>query len=475
MRHARAGLIGEVLSPQTIAIVTGAALAAAAGLVVSTAPGSVPVAIGVAVLGIVCLLRWPAFTLLAALVVCQELEASSGFGAGGSGLLFIGHQLYFKTFSRISLLTLTAVVAAVRVIAIDPPRRPRLTAVSLVALMGFWYAATVWLDGESLTSAVNQDARFALLFVLAFVVGASAQRRRQWRAHAIGVMQGLFTVMALIGAYLAATGQGQAQTGLDIIFYDAALGAVAGAVVLAVALAPRQARTWQVWWLGAAALIVVVLSARRNVWAAMIVALLVGVAVARDRVRLVLRGLAVVAAILIAVAIFAPSVLTEIGHQLSAIWEATQGTAADNSTQGHLSDITVGLRAVLAHPISGIGAGGHLAGLVVEEGGPLYIHNQILESWLRFGVFGGVLMIVVQATLVGQGIRVLRRRADDITVTWAAMFLIMAPVSMLTAPFFTETQRWPALAGLAAGLVAARRRSESTALSPAAAEPRRLA
>jgi hypothetical protein len=34
------------------------------------------------------------------------------------------------------------------------------------------------------------------------------------------------------------------------------------------------------------------------------------------------------------------------------------------------------------------------------------------------------------------------------------MLLIMAPVSLQTAPFLTTTQRWPAFLGFAAGVVA---------------------
>ncbi len=59
----------------------------------------------------------------------------------------------------------------------------------------------------------------------------------------------------------------------------------------------------------------------------------------------------------------------------------------------------------------------------------------------------------------------LRRHTDDLTVSWAGFLLVMAPVAMLTAPFFTETQRWPALLGMAGGLVAAR--------TPAATSPAR--
>ena len=102
----------------------------------------------------------------------------------------------------------------------------------------------------------------------------------------------------------------------------------------------------------------------------------------------------------------------------------------------------------------GVGPNGHVAGLVVEGSGPLYIHNQVLESWLRFGLLGAILVIAAQVVFVVQGLIALRRPQTDYTVRWAAMLLVMAPVAMLTAPFLTTTQRWPAILGFAAGLIA---------------------
>ncbi|HET9102968.1 MAG TPA: O-antigen ligase family protein [Solirubrobacteraceae bacterium] len=460
--------LGATLFSSAGQAAVGAAIAALAGLAAASGQGSLLLVVGLALLGLAALWRWPALTVLALVVICQEIGPNDGFGRGGSALLFLGHQLY-QTVSRISVFTLIEAVAFARVMLIEPPRRPHLPAALLVATMGLWYSATVWLDGSAVTSAINQDARYALLFLFAFGLGAWARGRVAWRRLLIPVMLGVFTALALIGSYLAATGQGQAQSGLNIIFYDTATGTAAGAVALAVVLAPSRVRDRRVWWLGGMALLVVILSSRRAVWAAMVVALLVGLMVGRNRARLILRGLSVLAGILITLAIFAPSVLSEIGRQLATVWGATQGSAADNSTQGHLSDVSVGIRAVLAHPVAGIGAGGHLPGLVVETPGPLYIHNQILESWLRFGIVAALLVVAVQVTLIRQAIVLLRRHADDLTVSWAALLLIMAPVAMLTAPFFTQNQRWPAMIGLAGGLVAAR--AAPAALSAPASEP----
>jgi O-antigen ligase len=414
--------------------------------------------VAIAAIGLVtvaALMRWPALTIVSLLIVCQELDPAQGFGPpGASGLLFLGHQVYFQTTARFSLLTLVVLLGLGRVAISAHPHRPRRTAVIVVLALGAYITARLWADGTSLTSALNQDARFAILFGACFAIGVVAAGSREWARNAVPVLQWVLSAMALIGVYLAATGQGEGQIGASVIFYDSAMGAIAGAAVLAAVLTPTGDRSWRIWWLAAAGLIIVVLSSRRNVWAAMVVALLLGLTVIRNRARLALRLVAAFAVVLVGLAVVAPSVLSGIGHQLSAIWGATQGTAADASVQGHLSDVTIGWDAVKASPISGVGPNGHVAGLVVEGPGPLYIHNQVLESWLRFGLLGALLVIAAQVVFVVQGLIAVRRPQIDFTVRWAALLLVMAPVAMLTAPFLTTTQRWPAILGFAAGLIA---------------------
>ena len=467
MRHLRANLPGTLVAPVPMA--SGMALSAVAGYLVASGRGSTLTTIAIALVGLVALLRWPSLSLIALLILCQELDPTTGFAGGGSSsLLFLGHQIYYKTFSRVSLLTIVAVVAVLRIALTDPPRRSRKIGLAMVLALGGYEIAQLWIDGTALKSAINQDCRFAVLFGLCFVVGAWARESHEWRTHALTVLRWLFTGMALIGLYLAASGKGQSQGGVNIIFYDSAMAAIAGAVFVAIMLAPPEVRTPKVWWLGGAALLIVLLSSRRNVWAAMIVALLVGLGFARNRARLVGRGLSVLLVLFVIAELFLPSVTHELGKQLSAIWAATQGNAADASTKGHLSDISIGLHAVSRSPITGVGPFRQIPGLVNETAQLLYIHNQILESWLRFGLPGALLTVGAQLVLVVLALAFLRRSAADIAASWAAYLLIIAPISMLTAPFFTTTQRWPAMLGFAAGLIAARERPR---LSPPAPSP----
>jgi O-antigen ligase len=437
-----------------------AVIAGGAGALLVTHGGTQAVALAaVALAAVIAGWRWPALPVLATLMLCQELDPSQGFGgAGGSGLLFLGHQLYFKTFARFSLLTLMLVAVAARA-SLSLGRTPvRKAALWLALALGGYYVARVWAGGSAITSAINQNARFAILFGATFVIGIEANAGDYWKRLAVPVFRLLIVALVLVGGFLEATGRGIPG---QPIFYDSAMGAIAGAGLLAVIFigsapdaATAQARRGM-WLLAVAALGVVILSARRDDWAGMAVAALLALALTQDRLRLVVRLLGGAAVALVVLAIFAPATLTSIGHQISAIWQATQGTAADASAKGHLSDISVGWAAVNAHPISGLGPNGQLVGLVVQSTGQLYIHNQILESWLRFGIVGAALVIALQLLLAGQALTVLRRRDARFHVRWAAYLLLIAPTAMLTAPFLTQTQRWPAVLGLAAGLVAA--------------------
>ncbi len=456
--------LATLVGVDRIALVVGAAVTAVGGLLVVDGGLRLAATALIGVIVVVALLWRPALTLFALLVVSQEINpADNAFGgASTSTLLTLGHQIYFTTASRISLVTFLALIACAGTAARGEVRRPRLPGLLAVLAVGLLFTAELWIGGTSLKTAINQDCRFVILFVAAFYVGSRALVPGRPSQLGLRAMAWLFTLMALLGGYLYATGQGDVVAGVHVIFYDSALSAIAGAFVLAVVLAPRRTQGRWAWWAAAAAMAVVVLASRRNVWAGMVVALLLGVAVIPRRGRLVVRLLVALGVALAALAIFDPKVTTGIGHQLSAIWQATQGSAADASTQGHLSDVSVGWHAVQASPWSGVGPNGHVPGLVVENSGPLYIHNQVLESWLRFGLLGAIGIVLAQVVLLVQALRVLRRHRGEIVSAWASYLLVLAPISMLTAPFFTETQRWPAIMGLAAGMVAIRRRPAST-------------
>lgn len=454
----RYGGVSQLLTARITQLLVAVVLSAATARMIASGDSRTVAILGVALVVVAALMRWPAITLVSLLIVCQELDPRLAHpGAPTSALAYLGHQVYFTTVGRISLLTVLALLALGRVLIAARPAQPRRLAAILVLALGCYITALVWAGGTSLTSAINQDALFAVLFAACFAVGVAAANSEGWARSVVPVLQWVLSAMVVVGFYLLATGQGQGGT--SVIFYDAATGAIAGAAMLAALLTPSAERTGRLRWIAVAGFIIVVLAARRDVWAAVVVALVLSLMFAQDRMRLMLRLLAATAVVVLGLALLVPSALSGIGHQLSAVWGATQGTAADASVKGHLSDLSVGWDAIKASPFSGVGPNGHVLGLVVQGPGPLYIHNQVFESWLRFGLIGALLIVAVQVVILVEGLIALRRPRIDFSTRWAAILLIMAPVSMLTAPFLTSTQRWPAIVGFAAGLIAPTLRS----------------
>ena len=131
-------LLDEATAATALQLATAVTLSAGASWLIASGRGGVLMTGAVLGLGVIGLLRWPALTLVVLLIVCQELDPSADFAgsAGGTGLLYLGHQLFFKTVSRFSLVTLTTIICFARIAVVAPPRRPRKLAVGLVLLMG---------------------------------------------------------------------------------------------------------------------------------------------------------------------------------------------------------------------------------------------------------------------------------------------------------------------------------------------------
>ncbi|SBT55144.1 O-antigen ligase family protein [Micromonospora narathiwatensis] len=125
------------------------------------------------------------------------------------------------------------------------------------------------------------------------------------------------------------------------------------------------------------------------------------------------------------------------------------------STTGHLSDLRLGWEYVQANPWTGVGPQSpQLPGLAAGDSTRVYVHNELLQDWLRYGPLAPVLVILF---LVAAGLAALKAVRDpdsDVVVRSAAAFCLIAPLCLMTAPFLAETSRWPLVVGIAAGIVA---------------------
>ena len=196
--------------------------------------------------------------------------------------------------------------------------------------------------------------------------------------------------------------------------------------------------------------------------------------VARNRAELVLRGLGGLAVGVALLFVFAPIVMTESvtssprsggrprGRPATPASKAISATSPSAGSRAGLSDH----RGRTQRPVSRVWSS-RTAAAVHPQPDPRVV--------AAIRLIGVLLVIAVQCDWWCRAIAMLRHHTDDLTVSWAGFLLVMAPVAMLTAPFFTETQRWPALLGMAGGLVAARARAASAARGSArdARSPRR--
>lgn len=233
-----------------------------------------------------------------------------------------------------------------------------------------------------------------------------------------------------------------------VIFYDAALPAVAAACLLGYLLAPSSSRA-RLWCIAMSAS-VVVLSFRRAVWLGLVAGFLL-LPLARKRSYVVARAIGVVAAGMIIVALLPAGVRsTTFGRVVSAISVAETGRG-ESSAKAHESDVEAGLQAAKEHPLAGIGVrAGQLKTLIHQAAPSLYVHNDFLQTWLRYGLAGLLGLLLLLGVAAQRAWRALSS-ADSLSVPTAAAaaFCLTIAIPLMTAPFLTTTRRWPIFFGLA--------------------------
>jgi hypothetical protein len=446
-----------------------AGVVGAVGLTSGLAVGfGLPLAVAAALIGLLALLAVPAATVVALLLLAQEVSTSSGIGAG-TPFLGLFNQLYSLILLRVPLVEWVLIIgAAAGVLRLrwnvsGKARGGVLPIMVLVCGVACAIALLSYLQGTSLLTAVGQAARPYILIALAFVCASTVDRQPGGMKLVGYVAAASLLLLCLAGATIAVLGRGASLDGRNIlVYYDAALPAVAGAAVMGGLLTRGDERVKTLLMM--AAMIIVLLSFRRNVWLAMIVAGLF-ILVYRRRLpwRGLAKGLAWSACLYVCAVLVVPGVvdglLLRAGQSLAAI----SGGAADYSTDAHLDDISVAWRAIGDAPFLGFGMNhAPLSGLAVQEGA-LYVHNSFLLEWLRFGPMGGVALGVVVVVFGRYGLAAAGGPPGAWLTKASGCFLLIAPVCSVTAGFLTATSRWPALLGLAAGYVAAgvvARRSE---------------
>lgn len=395
----------------------------------------------------------PLATAFVVLLVAQELDPAHASSSSNLELLTLGHQAYFSTALPLAaiLVALAAAVAILR-FGVDYTRDGRaFLAVSLALTAWAVLAGLYW--GVGPYTAMSQDARPFIVLIAAFLLALSACGSGQQVQTLRAAVLGAFGFLGLLAIYLLARGVSWPPApGSVPLFYDSATAAVAGAVVLGVLFSRERLRLGH-WCVLLIASGIVLVSFRRSVWIAFVFVFLVALLVSRRRGRGIGSLLAVILVGGVLVGTASSTFQAQLGGRVETTIESVRGSASDDSTQGHLSDLSAAWQAIQNSWVTGVGPEAPAAdvpGLVATEG-RVYVHNELLLDWLRFGALGALLIVALLALMVALGIRVLQRSPSAVGASAAAL-LIAAPVSMMTAPFLTTTVRWPALLGLAAGI-----------------------
>jgi hypothetical protein len=429
--------------------ITAALLPFAAGILyVGLSHGLVgPLILGAIVTA--ALVSQPTASIAVLLVLAQELATGGGGFADQFPLLALGHQVYFMTFARLPAIEIIAVVATI--IALLRLGREAVGSIMLhaLAVIGVVTVATfafAWGSGMSLASSLGGPIRPGVLVAAGLVLAATARAQPGgWKR--VGIWVGwAFVAESLLGTYALATGRAPDSIS---VFYDSALPAFAAAALFGCLARPTARRLTRVGTYAALSAIVV-LSGRRNVWLAAVVVGLIVAFVRRRGIRAVALTATVGGLAAAAIWFTDPGILIETVARARDAWLTVRGSGAEVATEGHISDIRYGL--MYAHQAGFWGYGySHetFPGFVFQDTGIMYVHNEFLLAWLRYGKPGLVLSVgsIIMAMVASRR----SLRSSEAHAVAGAALIWMTPICCMSAPFLSTTGRWPLLFGLALG------------------------
>ncbi|UKA57999.1 O-antigen ligase family protein [Arthrobacter sp. FW306-2-2C-D06B] len=426
-----------------VAMVVGVGLCGALG---ATDTGRVVL---LALAGTALLIWQPTIVLVLILLITQEIKPATGF----SGMTVFGSEFYFSLLAKIPIIGILVAAAAFVAIlkrgkALIRIKKFQLT-FFLALLLAFGVAVSGLATGMDITSALGQVSRPFIIFMLAWIVGASySSDVKALRSTAIagGVAVVILAATGLPSALAAAAGG-------RLVYYDTATAAAAAAVLLAILRSERLTKGRVA--IAACAAVVLLVSFRRSVIISLIVILVLMIFVNKQYHVMVKRVVVWGGCFILLGLIAFPSLLSTFADRLLVSYSTLNGVGEDVSTTGHLDDIAIGLQYALEQP-NGYGPQSQqLTGFFVQSGS-LYVHNELLLDWLRFGLIGLLAVIVLFYSMTRDSIGLFRMDQSLVptAVSAGSFFVPIFVISSLSAPFLTTTSRWPAILGLAAGIMA---------------------
>jgi hypothetical protein len=428
----------------------GALLGIAATAVAASAAITSSPRLGAFAVGLLLLIVAPEMTLLAVVALIEEeLTAGGHTAASVSSPIRAGASLYQSTIFGFRLIVVVAVLAAASAALRHRPKLSRLP-VWVLTVLTAWSWMLALQQGSGLKHAVTGATPWVLL-LSGYVVGACLRERSSLRAAVTGLLATVLAIKAAIALYVWASGGTQSIGGVRIVYYDSLTPYLGGAALLAAATS-RDKRSVRV----AMALtggFILVTSMRRNVVLALIVSVLV-LGSRRTSRRLVVRAVVACALTAGVVAAVAPSLGRDAVASIEAGFETTAGGGTDSSTVGHLNDLSIGRMIVASSPITGVGVYAQSeSGLVVSDSGNLYIHDEYLQTWARYGLPGIIGLLGILSLFFRYAWRSLARPPDSVLVALGAITLLALPVSLVFFPQLSSLTRFDVVVGILAGVL----------------------
>lgn len=443
----------------------------------------------VALVGLCVVWQRPLLACVIVFVMAEELPGDAKFTAAAPTILRLGTRFYEPIGPASPAILFGVVIATVAVVrALVAGRRIAVPVVpTCLAAALSTCALAVWIVGDPEVASVRGVLRAITycgepLLVLAGILLARAVPAATARKDVVlGVGAGLVAKGLLGAVVLLRTGGVTVDDQQHLLYYDAALPAVAGAALLGALLAHGGAPTFGAWCrsrrvggtphvvvIGAAAF-VLLFSFRRAIWLMAVVGVVAGtVAVAQ---RVVLRRLVVLGGLaIVLVGVVPPAARAQVAGRVErAAQVITTGARTDTSAEGHVGDLRVGLAILKDHPVDGVGPRAKQPRELAARSTDFYIHNDVLNYWLRFGIVAGLLLVALFVSIAWHGIRALRAPSLHVVDAGAAAFLAVVAVPCMTAAFVTSSTRWPMIVGIAVGLVHRPSASRPSTSAPATA------
>lgn len=413
---------------------------------------------------------WPEVSIIFLLLVCQQVKDSDL--TGQNAYLTMGHQLYDAHIGAIPLVMLVvtygAAAAVIRNFLLNP-ERARFNPIMLL-LVGLGITIGILASafcGDDLMTAVLVSPSSYWLVLAGITIGCTLLARKDSVRIVRWTVVGALALTAIAGAFNAveAARSGMISSGDDalvdfVIYYSAGLPAVAAAIGLAVVfLQDSSGKSIARVLVAALSAWIVILSFRRCVWLPTMAILAYMLFRGRVRTRFAKRALALSTVMVVTSLIALPGLATSSADRLAAglspFFGSERTGESQKSAAAHVDDIASGWRYVRQRPILGFGPSHEqLPELVARQtGGAIYVHNEVLQSWLRYGIFGMLLIVAMFTTGIYFAVSILGRVSERSPEQIAsAFFLLIVPPAAATAPFLNTTYQWPILFGIATAI-----------------------